>query len=153
MAPPLRSRVSGRILVPPFEMAVVATAVLKILRGTSPGAVHPAPAGDSIPNRPTLFAPACRAPAFGNGPAPAELADAPALRIFVMGTGPFIAPMFRRLLASRHRIVPRSLRTPRSRPLGEKGRPFASREPRICGIRRSIWPTWVFRALGLKLLA
>ena len=30
---------------------------------------------------------------------------APALRIVVMGTGPFAVPMFERLLASRHRIV------------------------------------------------
>ena len=35
----------------------------------------------------------------------ADPAAAPALRIVVMGTGPFAVPMFERLLASRHRIV------------------------------------------------
>ena len=37
--------------------------------------------------------------------------------------------------------------------LGIEGRPFAAREPRVCGIRRSIWPTRVFRILALKPLA
>jgi methionyl-tRNA formyltransferase len=59
------------------------------------------PAADSPAGTPNAGL-AAAAPAVAATAAPA---DAPALRIVVMGTGPFAVPMFRRLLASRHRIV------------------------------------------------
>jgi methionyl-tRNA formyltransferase len=57
-----------------------------------------------MPDLPAADSPAAE-PAAAGPAAEAASADAPALRIVVMGTGPFAVPMFRRLLASGHRIV------------------------------------------------
>ncbi len=62
--------------------------------------MHDLPAADSPGGEPTAAGLAAAEPAAKAAPA-----DAPALRIVVMGTGPFAVPMFARLLASRHRIV------------------------------------------------